>query len=355
MIVNVRNQASHLMIRRTRKLPIPGQVLVNQGEKVSPEVVIAQAELPGGIVFLDLAKGLSLPVEDVRACLTRKIGEHVQVDDVVASCEGAFPRVVRSPVQGQLVECQNGKVVMTTVEIQRKIKAGMSGVVEKIIPELGAVILTWGCLIQGIWGNSRMGTGVLKIFESSPDRPLQLSDLEQMKRGQVIMTNLCPPGDVLEEMISKGISGVIVNFSPPAMIPSLVKAPVPTIVLQGFAVESQDGLTDEMLKANEGKIVTVDAHESDAFDGMCPEVIIPSEKGNFIEDAPLKGRLSVGQEVRIFSGSATGQTGIVSEISEGPLSFASGLSEFAGKVFLETDEEVLVPCKNLMILNRSIH
>ena len=355
MIVNACNQASHLTIRRTRKLSFPGQVLVNEGEKVSPEAIIAQGKLPGGIVFLDVAKGLRLPADEVRDCLTRKVGERVQADDVIGSCEGTFPRVVRSPVAGQLVECHQGKVVMTTEEIFTDIKAGMSGVVEKIIPEFGAVIVTWGCLIQGVWGNNQMGNGVLQVLESSPERPMQLSDLELVNPGQVILTSACPQAEVLEGIIAKGISGLIVSFCPPAMIPILSKAPVPAIVLHGFATENPDGFTMGMFITHHGKIVTVDAQERDEFYGRCPEVIIPQDKGNFVEDAPLRGRLSIGQEVRIFSGPAAGRIGIVTEITGTPQFFPSGLSDLAARIYLESDEDVLVPGKNLMILNRGVH
>ena len=355
MIVNARNQASHLTIRRTRKLPFPGQVLVNQGEKVSHEAIIAQGQLPGGIVFFDVAQGLRLSANEVRACLTRKIGDHVQADDVIASCEGTFPRVVRASVSGQLVECHQGKVVMTTEAISTDIKAGMPGAVEKIIPEFGAVIATWGCLIQGVWGNNRMATGVLQILDSSSERPLQLSDLEIVNSGHVILTEVCQKVEVLEGMIARGISGLIVNSCSPAMIPYFEKIEVPVVMLQGYGVKNPDGFTMGIFSSNQGKIVTVDAQRSDEFYGRCPEVIIPQEKGDFIEDAPLRGELSIGQEVRIFSGPAAGLTGIIADIKDEPQTFSSGLSEIAGSVYLESDEEVLVPVRNLLVLHRGVN
>jgi len=355
MIVNARNQASHMTVRRTKKLPFPGQVLVNQGEKVSHEAIIAQGQLPGGIVFLDVAQGLRLSADEVPACLTRKIGDLVQADDVIASCEGTFLRVIRSSVSGQLVECHQGKVVMTTEAISTDIKAGMPGVVEKIIPEFGAVIATWGCLIQGVWGNNRMATGVLQTLNSSPERPLQLLDLELVNNGHVILTEVCPKVEVLEGMIARGISGLIVNSCSPAMIPNFEKVEVPVVILQGNGIKNPDGFTMGIFSSHQGKVVTVDAQRSDEFYGRCPEVIIPQEKGDFIEDAPLRGELSIGQEVRIFSGPAAGQTGIITDITDEPQIFPSGMSDMAALVYLESDEEVLVPSKNLLILNRGVH
>lgn len=354
MIVNVLNQASHVTIRRTRKLPFPGQVLVNKGEKVSPEAVIAQGTLPGGVMVLDVAQGLRLPTDEIKSCLTRQIGEGVQEGDVIARCEGAFPRLVRAPLAGQLVECHQGNVVLTTEVMTTSIKAGMPGEVEKIIPEFGAVITTWGCLVQGVWGNNKVGSGVLHVLESSTERPLQLSDLEIVESGQVIVTGLCPNQEVLSGLVSKGISGLIVNFCQPALIPSLEKTVVPVLILQGFVENLPDTFTMAMFNAHEGKIATIDAHQGDEFYEFCPEVIIPQDKGDYVEDAPLRGNLAIGQEVRILSGAAAGQTGIVTKLLDAQQTFPSGLTDDAASVYLENEQEVLVPCKNLVILNRGI-
>jgi ribosomal protein L24 len=62
----------------------------------------------------------------------------------------------------------------------------------------------------------------------------------------------------------------------------------------------------------------------------------------------------IGQEVRIFSGPASGKAGIVTAISEMQHTFPSGISGDTASVYLEDDQEVLVPSKNLMILNRGI-
>jgi len=139
------------------------------------------------------------------------------------------------------------------------------------------------------------------------------------------------------------------------MIPNLARAEVPVVVLQGYTPNPPDTFTMGMFMAHQGKIVMVDAQQRDEFYGRYPEVIIPQEKENFVEDAPLRSRLSIGQEVRIYSGSASGRTGIVTEILETPQPFSSGMSASAALIYLESDEEVLVPCKNLLILNRGVH
>jgi hypothetical protein len=355
MIVNVLNQASNMTIRRTRKLSFPGQVLVNKGERVSPETIIAQGKLPGGILILDLARGLRLPPEEIRSCLARQIGDRVQAGDEIARCEGTFPRLVRAPVAGQLVECHQGNLVLVTAEMMTSLKAGMPGMVEKIIPEYGAIIVTWGCLVQGLWGNNRVGSGVLQVLESSTERPLGILDLELVSNGEIIVTGVCPSADVLDKMLAKGVSGVIAGVCHPDRIPALERIEVPVLILQGFGIDKIDVFTMAMLSAHEGKIATIDAHQRDAFFTNCPEVIIPLEKADYVEDAPLRGSLVIGQEVRIFSGPASGQTGIVSAISETQHTFPSGISDDATSVYLEDDQEVLVPSKNLMILNRGIN
>ncbi len=120
-------------------------------------------------MVLDVAQGLRLPTDEVKSCLTRQIGESVQEGDVIARCEGAFPRLVRAPLAGQLVECHQGNVVLTTEVMTTSIKAGMPGEVEKIIPEFGAVITTWGCLVQGFGGIIRWAQAFCMCLNHRPN------------------------------------------------------------------------------------------------------------------------------------------------------------------------------------------
>jgi hypothetical protein len=49
MLVDVCRASLLREIRRERRLPVPGDVLVNEGQKVEPLDVIAEAELPDQI------------------------------------------------------------------------------------------------------------------------------------------------------------------------------------------------------------------------------------------------------------------------------------------------------------------
>ena len=114
-------------IRRLRQLPFPGQVLVESGQTVHPEDLLAEAELPGELYHLDLARGLGVEHSEVLACLVRDLGEDPEQGDVIAERDGALPRLVRAPRAGRLLACRNGMAVLAAGKQKVAVRAGMIG------------------------------------------------------------------------------------------------------------------------------------------------------------------------------------------------------------------------------------
>jgi hypothetical protein len=165
MLVDVYRASLLREIRRERRLPVPGDVLVNEGQKVEPLDVIAEAELPDQIYMVDIAGSLGVDVLDVKHFLVRQPGEMLYEDDVIAQVEGAIPRLVRTPIAGKFAALHQGQALLQVGYETIQVQAGMDGVVQSVIPEFGATLVTSGLLLQGVWGNGRMGAGELHILE----------------------------------------------------------------------------------------------------------------------------------------------------------------------------------------------
>ena len=80
-----------------------------------------------------------------------------------------FSRIVRAPTAGEIVSISGGQVLLRTETTLVEVLAGFNGMVVEILPELGAMIEVNGALIQGVWGNGRMDSGLLLVVASSPD------------------------------------------------------------------------------------------------------------------------------------------------------------------------------------------
>jgi len=350
MFADVVRTASIIDIQRPRKLPFPGRVLVSEGDQVIPEDVIAEAHLPGKMVMLDITSGLGISPNEVKASLVRSVGDDLEQGDIIAQFEGTLSRLVRTPIDGRLVDVSHGQAVIAAGESPVQIRAGMIGEVVEVIPEFGAVLQTRGSLLQGVWGNGKVGMGTLHWVESSLDESIPLSALEGLERGQLLAGGLCLHAVLLESALEQGATGWIVNALAPQLIPMVMALPLPVIVLGGFGVLPTDPGIRELLRNKEGKTACVNALAVDIFKAQRPEVIIPLDERMTGENLGFQEEVTVGCRVRVLSGSQMGKTGVVMECPESPVHYESGLAYPSAVIQLGEGESISVPLKNLVVL-----
>ncbi len=338
------------LIRRERRLPFSGQVLVKEGDRVSPDQVIAVAEWGSDVLILDIARALNLSPDEAGEYLVRKVGDRLQPDDVIAQKDGAIPRLVRSPVNGTLVDCRQGRVVLQTAVASIEVCANMIGIVETVLPEEGAVITAHGVLIQGVWGNGKIGMGPIQVVDQVTDMFVEALAENGAEHGPVVVAGWCEKASDIKHLADLGVGGVIVGSMTPDLIAAAVDVPVPVIVLNGFGPFSTDPDLINQLKERQGEIASVNASPADVFTGHLPEVIIPTVKPDQELQSESPAELEIGQKVRLLSGKAAGQMGTVVECPETPILFESGVENFAAIVNLGNGEDVTIPVDNLLIV-----
>jgi hypothetical protein len=350
MLVDVFRASLLREIRRERCLPVPGEVFVNEGQKVEPFDVIAEAELPDQIYMLDIAGSLAVDKLDVKHFLVRQPGEMLYEDDVIAQVEGAIPRLVRTPIAGKFAALHQGRAVLQVGYETIQIQAGMDGVVQSVIPEFGATLVTSGLLLQGVWGNGRMGAGELQILEGSWLTSLDDGMIAEVKGGQVVAAGQCLDRDVLGDLAEREIAGLIVESLTPGMMSEAILLPFPLVVMQGFGMLPPDPFILELLKPHAGQVICVHALGGDRLTGERPEAILSLPDG--AEGGTMEHRmaLGVGQRVRVLSGEKLGQVGTVTALGEELVTFTSGMQLPAVIVQLSDGQQITVPQQNLVIL-----
>src|SRR5512146_1016570 len=93
------------VVRRRRLLPLPGKLLVTQGDRVRSDQAVARAELPGKVYPVNLANQLSIAPDEIKDYLVKKEGDLVQKDEILAENKPLikwFKTEIRSPVTGTL-------------------------------------------------------------------------------------------------------------------------------------------------------------------------------------------------------------------------------------------------------------
>ncbi len=348
IFLDVLQVSPHTIIRRIRRLTVPGKVLVSLGDTVHPDEIVAEAALPSGVVTLDIAHGLGVSTEEADACVLRKPGDHLKEGDPIAQCEGTLTRLVRSPADSTLVDVSLGKAVLTTAIQAFPIQAGMIGVVEDIFPEYGVQLRVEGSLVQGEWGNGRMCEGTLQAFEDTS--PIEERELSLVPGSVLVLNSLIDPV-WFELAVKHELSGLVTGWMSFELRRMAAECDVPILVLSGFGVGEMDPVTWDLLSSKTGETCCVNATPADPFLGQRPELVIPGEQGELEESLGFQAALTTGQRVRILAGPARGQSGKVIGL-EGPLLFESGFTFRAATIHLLNGKQIQVPQQDLVILGK---
>ena len=101
------------LIRRRRVLPMPGKVLVSDGQKVIARDIIAEAAQPGQHLLVDVRRGLGLSrIDEAEKLIQVSQGSRIGQGDIIAQIGGLFARTVRAPAAGTVVTVSAGRVMI---------------------------------------------------------------------------------------------------------------------------------------------------------------------------------------------------------------------------------------------------
>jgi len=206
--------SSATLVRRMRRLPIKGEVLVKEGDSVEPSTVIARALLPGIMQSVKVGAILGVEADDVPGVLSVKVGDAVAVDQVIAvtkSFFGMFKSECRSPVAGtvETVSATSGNVGVRQAPIPIEINAYVKGRIAEVVPEEGAVVETHGALVQGIFGVGGERVGRLHTITKSTSDTLEASMITPDMRGAILVAGAGVTGDALRKASDTGVIGIV--------------------------------------------------------------------------------------------------------------------------------------------------
>jgi hypothetical protein len=350
MFANVTHILPLTTIRRERVLPVAGRVVVRAGQKVVATDVVAETRLVSQHQVLDVSRGLGVPVEQVDRYITRKVGEEVSQGDVIAGPVGLFPRVIRATKDGRVVSVSNGQVLIELENLPFELKAGIPGLVTELIADRGVVIETTGALLQGVWGNGQIDSGVLVALAHSADEELTSDRFDVSMRGSILLGGMCSHADTLRAAAQVPLRGLILGSMSGELVAVAKQLKMPVLILEGFGKLPINPAAYKILSTNDKREIAVNACTWDRLSGDRPEAVI---------HLPAAGPLSTPREVDIF---APGQTvrilrapnpaaaGTLVALRPGQTAFPSGIRAPAAAVRLENGEQVVVPLANLEVV-----
>jgi len=338
-------------IRRLRVLPFDGRVVVRKGQKVSPTDVIAEANLAPEHLLLDVARGLGLPANQADEYIQRHAGDQVSEGDVIAGPVGLARRVVRTPKPGRVVVAGSGQVLLELDSPPFELKAGISGVVTELVTDRGVEIETTGALIQGVWGNGRVDSGLLTNLSRSPQDVLTYDRLDVSHRGAIIMGCHCADAEVLSTAADIPLRGIILASMDASLIPLANRMRYPIILLEGFGNIPMNPVAFKLLSTSERREVAINAEAWERFEGLRPEIVIPLPASNYLPAPKEIETFGQGQKVRFVGALRKPIVGTLVTQRPGLTTLTSGIRVPAAEVRLESGEDVVLPLANLEVLD----
>jgi hypothetical protein len=324
--------AAHTVVRRERRLPIHGQVLVRVGEAVGPQDVVARTELPGNVQAVNLASRLGVEPAQAAQTLTRALGADVRRDDEVAVARGLFGlgrRSALSPCDGVLesVSAVTGQLMVREPPIPVEVSAYVRGRVVAELPGEGVVVEAQGALLQGIFGVGGETWGALAMAVDSPDAELAPGRLRAEHRGHVVVGGALATHEALTRARELGVSAVVVGGIDDLVLRQLLGRDLGvaitgaedlgmTVVLtEGFGRIAMSDRAWSLLASRAGRLASVSGATQIRAGVVRPEVLIPeAEAGGAGGEAEAATGLAVDSLVRVIRAPGFGRIGRVVEL-----------------------------------------
>ena len=214
----------------------------------------------------------------------------------------------------------------------------------------GVIIRTAGALIQGVWGNGRIETGVMMSIMDHADEAFNPDRLDVSIRSAIILGGHVDQPDIFKIASDLPVRGLILASMSPALLPLAAEMDYPVMLIEGFGRRTLNSSAFKLLSTNDRRVITLNAAALNRFKGERPEVFIPLPVSKEPPEPVEIDTFQAGQTVRIVSLSGPTLTGTITNPKPNVASLPNGLKVNTAEVKLESGEVLLAPLTNLEVL-----
>ena len=361
----------HTTIRRTRRLPLKGEVLVQAGQAVTPDTVVARAALPGLMQSVKVAAQLGIDPEDLPDALLVKEGDVVEKGQVLARTKsffGMFTSEAKSSASGtvETVSAVSGNVGVRQAPSPIELTAYLSGTIAEVLPGEGVVVQAQGALAQGIFGIGGERVGEIRVVSRSPDADLTESDLSADLTGKIIIGGANVSGAALRRAAELGVRGIVVGgivdvdliaylgYDIGVAITGHENIPLTLVITEGFGTIAMARRTYDLLASLAGRSASINGATQIRAGVIRPEVIVPLPSSpappEWGAGGASEGSLAVGTPIRIIREPYFGALAAVSALPPQLTVVDSGASVRVLEARLPDGRVVTVPRANVEII-----
>lgn len=282
----------HAVVRRERRLPLRGEVLVAPGAVVAPDTVVARTELPGNVQTVNVAARLGLDPARVAGALQLPIGSAVRRGDTLASAKAMFGMVtnrVEAPAHGVIesVSSVTGQLILREPPIPVEVTAYVAGVVVEVIPGEGVVVQAEGAFLQGIFGVGGETSGAIDCAVRAAEEELRAADIREEHRGRVVVGGAWVGWEALARAREIGVAAIVVGGFDDADLRRLLgrdlgvaitgseDVGLTLVITEGFGRIPMAARTWRLLEQHRGEVASVSGATQIRAGVLRPEILVP--------------------------------------------------------------------------------
>ena len=348
------------IFKKERILPLKGDVLVKNGDQLTPDTIVASTNLPGNVQMLKVSNILNIDPKDVVEALQIKEGQEVKKGDIIAETSGIFGMFkssVESPVDGTIesISQSTGRVVVREAPIPVEVDAYVSGVVDEVVENEGIVLKSNAAFIQGIFGIAGEKRGDLLLVSSGPGEELTADQITADMKGKILIGGSFLSLDAYKKALSVQVAGIVVGgfnyydlkavlgYNLGVAITGTEKLNTALIVTEGYGSIPMSEATFSLLKENDGKAASINGATQIRAGVIRPEIVIPIDTGNTDDDSSSKipEGIQEGSTVRVIRSPNFGKIGKV-------ISLPAELNKMESETMVRV-AEINIDGKNILI------
>jgi len=322
----------YYILRKTRALPLPGDVTVKIGDRVDGDQTVAMTKMPGNPRVVNVCIPLNCDPEDMPDYMLKKEGEPVAKGEVIARKKRWFmKREYFSEYEGtlELIMQASGQIVIREPQIPVELKAFVPGRVVHVLPNQGVVIECPCAFIQGIFGIGGETSGVLETIVKSEDEVVTEDHIRPEHAGKILVGGSLVTEKILRKAVAVGARGMIVGgiedkdlrdflgYEIGVAVTGHENAGLTLIVTEGFGRMSMARASFELLRSHSGEVAYINGATQIRAGVIRPEIIIPLKEAASAEGGEdtvsLEG-MTVGMAVRVIEAPYFGMLGKIASL-----------------------------------------
>lgn len=359
------------MVRKDRRLPLKGDVLVEKGDILKAEQIVARTELPGDVERLNFAGKIGATAKECKNFLTVEEGDEVKKGQIVGESSGffgLFKTHIKSPIDGTMESLSEITGMMTLRHPPKPIEvnAYINGRVVELIEDEGVTVESPATFIQGIFGIGGEEQGEIVVVADSNDYVLKESDITDKLKDKIIIGGSLITAPVLKKCVEVGAKGVIVggiddkdlkNFLGEEIgvaITGNEEKGITLIITEGFGEMHMAAKTFEILKGHNGRIASINGATQIRAGVLRPELIVTHDdeidSADFEKSHESNLGMDIGSVVRVIREPNFGRIGKVSALPAQLEKIETEAKVRVLEVEFEEGRKVLLPRANVELI-----